>query len=466
MRVQQEYLGGALVAYLNCVIIIWAGLHFLKRDPVIGMLPAIAMPLFLFAWPASCLFFAIKQTPSGYGTIYNIYSHLQGFLRVQLAMLVFLAGYLPLVMLCYHRAPVESGSPIHRPRRAVILVTILVLAIIVAYDASRLISFWSQGGLQWWTWGLFNYANGLMLVSGALVLYLPRLSLIFLLVFFAGHLFIYAVGNARLAGLLPPMYMFAGILFFSKLTQKRKTLSLVMLLVAIPLYVWVGNTTRTVMNTVGFENFAQRVQVLLQGPPEDISGGGGAATATMGRMFMTGGHNIIVRTPEEVPYFEFEPLRYAQEMAVSLIPGALYFEPWYRSNWHLRRYGFYLEGTSIEISMLGHFWMMGGWLAAFLGGLAVGCVHCGGMELVRLARRQSWLKALIYTSILATMYFNTAGAEFPSFFRSVVWAWMLAFLVYQAVRIVVPQAEPAPMGLVLAGPEERSLDYGQENPKS
>ena len=315
------------------------------------------------------------------------------------------------------------------------------IVVTAVYDISRVVlPYTDKGGIVWWTWGFYNYSVGLYLVLGALSPYMSHLLRLFLVPFFALHLFVFAVGNARLPGLLPILWFCAGYLFLSGVPAKRKGTLLVILLTALPVYIVLGNTTRTVLGTVGFENFGRRLDVLVQGARGSEVDSLGALTSTMSRVFMTGGHSIIVRTPDSQPYFPFSPGAYLQEMVMSLLPGILYFEPYYRTNWHLLRYGFNIGPTSIEISLLGHFWMMGGWVAVFLGGLATALLHGTALEIVRRARKVSWTKALIYMAFLGSAMFDCFGGDFIGTFRTVIWRALMAFLVYQMVRLVIGES--------------------------
>ena len=106
--VSPENLAGSLLAYVNSVLIIWAILHFVKVDALLGMLLMAALPFLLMAWPVSSLFFALFHVPMQYATLWGHIPHLEGFVRVQGAVLVFLLGYLPPLLLFF--PPDARGS--------------------------------------------------------------------------------------------------------------------------------------------------------------------------------------------------------------------------------------------------------------------------------------------------------------------------------------------------------------------
>jgi hypothetical protein len=162
--------------------------------------------------------------------------------------------------------------------------------------------------------------------------------------------------------------------------------------------------------------------------------------STMERLFMDGGHNIITRTPEEVPCFPFDAGSYMKEMVISLAPGVLFFEAEYRTNYHLLRYGFNIGPTSVGISLVGHFWMLGTWLGVVFGGVLTGLTHGLGMFLIRRARQVSWAKGLIFCAIIITTMFDTFGEDFIQLFRMVIWRWMLAALIWIVIRMFIPQS--------------------------
>ncbi len=459
LRVERQFLAGSLLAYVNCVIIVWTILHVIRTNPLLGILPATAFPFLLMAWPASSLYYAISGTVGYYTTLQSMFAQLDGMVRVQLAVLLFLMTYIPVLLLFHRRQGHEPGPPLQVAGRLTVFLTVLCMAIVALYDLQRVMGEnVARTAIVWWTWGLFNYLVGLFLIVGALSPYASRTLKIILFFFFGVHLFVFAVGNARLPGLMPVLFYFAGYLLLSHTTQKRKILACVLLLTALPLYVLIGNTTRAVLGSAGFKDFTYRMEVLFRGAGHLAEGRRGSFRATMDRLFMTGGHNIIVRTPEQVPYYPFEPGEYAIEMAQSLIPGILHFEPRYRTNWHLRRYGFNIGPTSVEISLLGHFWMLGGWLAVLLGGVATGLVHGGALLLVRRAAAVSWTKGGIYSAAIAIAMFDTFGNDFLGLFRSLIWHAMMGFCVYVVVRVLLPLVDEPPSDEGYLG--DSALSYG------
>lgn len=433
--VESQYRAGSILAYVNCVLIAWLMLHLLKRDPELGILPCVALPSLAAAWPATSLYFAIFHVPMTYNTFEANIPNLDGMLKVQEVVLVFLCAYIPVLLLFFHKNPREVGVPPTQPRRLVVLSSFLCMLVITTHDVTRL-SLSESAPIVWVTHGLFNYCESVMLMIGALVQSMPVMLKLLLGIFIFLNMGFNMVGNARGYGFFPVLFFVSGYLLLSHVSQKRKMILVWILVLGFPVYVLVGNTTREVFGSSSFRNFGQRLDVLWRAAPS-AGVSSTAFDATMGRLFMTGGHSIMTRSPDQVPFYDFNLGAYLAEMGRSLLPQILYFQPDYATNRHLIRYQLNVITSSIEISMVGHFWMLGGWIAVIIGGVATACLDGLVMELIRRARRVSWAKTYIYLSIFAGAMFETFSADYIMHFRYIVWRWMLAFILYQVVRVIV-----------------------------
>ena len=440
VKVNEEHRLGAFLAYLNCVIIVWLMIHTLKRDALLGVLLLVCLPFLMFAWSGSCLYFAVFNIPVQYGTLRRFIPHMEGFVRVQLAVLTFLAGYVPVLLLLFHKRSRGRGLPVVSPRRILAVVGLFLFVLTAVFDLTLMagIGLGAGFGVRWWIQGIFNYCVGLFAVIGGLITFASKKYIAGLIALLAVHMFIFAAAGKRVFGLYPVFFISIGLFFLSSLSAKKKLSLFGIVLAGFLLYMLLGMAGRRHGERTGFTHFGQRIGQLFD--PSTWGEGPGVVTNTMTRLFMTGGHSIITRTPEEVPYFEFEAGTYAQEMVTGLfVPGTFYFRPYHRSNYHLSRYDIMLGTTSVEISLVGHFWMMGGSIAVFIGGIAVGLTHGFILTLVHRAREVSWTKALIYTSSFAMVMFWTFATDFIGLFRTVFWMWAMAAIVWAAVRRIVPQ---------------------------
>ncbi len=93
-------LPGLLVSYLNVLVIILSMIYFLRRRTFQAMIPVLFLVWLLFSWPLSTIYFGLFAPDAAYVTVTEEHRpFLDGNLRVQMVDLLFLAGYLPIVML-------------------------------------------------------------------------------------------------------------------------------------------------------------------------------------------------------------------------------------------------------------------------------------------------------------------------------------------------------------------------------
>ena len=440
LRVGFEHLAGSLLAYVNCVVIVSAVIYMLKRDPLLGLLPAISFIRLFFGMSGSALYFAIMKMEPEYGTLIrgHFVPFLSGFVKEQLVVALFLVIFIPLLLVFFNIWKEQTGPPVSYPRRLTKLIFILCTILMVAFDTGMLLQMgWPGGGfnVQWWLFGLFRYNIGLMIILGALFAFISIRGKCLLAAIFAIHAFVFVVGSMREYGFIPIFFFFVGLFFLSSIAGKKKLITLIVLLAGFSLYMLMGQATRRY--GWGMGGFKARLSHMT-----DVRTYGelpGPVNQTMGRLFMGGGHSIITRTPEEVPYLDFKPAQYVFEMGESLLPGIASYHPYYRGNHHLLRYDLNVVTSSIEISVLGHFWMLGGWFAMAAGAIYAALLQLWILWLIGRARRVSWSKALIYLGVLgsAAYVFWVDDPIFP--IHAIAWRWAMAAIVWAVVRRMVPQ---------------------------
>ncbi len=255
-----------------------------------------------------------------------------------------------------------------------------------------------ETGLGYLLSGMFNYLYAVPLVIGVLYPKIPRTVRIAVLTFFAVTSPVYLLYHSRFNLLVPWVMMAAGILFFSEWPPRKKMTLLLVILIAFPLMIVIGEVTRGGGNQ---NQSLERRKELLANWKEFLSQNS-ALSQTMSRFFSTGGHSIITLSPEQVEYLEFQPVKYVTELVVStLVPGRLYSDYYYSTTYHLNRYGLRVgTTTSVELSLPGSLWMLGGWLPVFVGGLYIGMLHLFVMNWLRAATRKSAYQGLFYLSVI------------------------------------------------------------------
>jgi hypothetical protein len=432
LTVPTDLLMVSLLAYLNCFIIATMMRWLISKGTLPAMLPAIFLPMLLMCFPLPILYFTITSSEAYYGTLAGNMSFFAAGEKVQLSVMVLLLGYWPIIFLSLRQErPFDTRSlPTSKVLRGII---ILATMFIISFNAlSKIVDL--PDVIQYAADGLFNYLNGLLFIVGALIKRVSFSVKIFLAAFLGCAILFYTVGNARGSAILCVAMLIFGVLLFSEISSKTKITILLILLFVFPAYTVIGNTTREVLGSVGFqEGFWYRLSVLKDW--RFVSAETNKAESTLGRLFANGGHVIIEGTPSRVPYLPFSPVAYAKEMLETLIPGAIYYHPYYRGEFHLLDYGLRIsEETSVGISMIGSFWLVGGFVAVFFGGIALGLLHSLIILILKRCRAVSSAKAFIYFSILATSFIWTARIEFIVHWHDLVYRLILCFIIYQVVR--------------------------------
>jgi hypothetical protein len=427
LNVRDNFFGIAL-AYINIWLFMWAILYFSKKQQIEFLIPVLSLPNQLFAWPVAMVYFAIFNPSAYYATWEGSVStpFVSGATRVQLATLLFWIGYFPVVRLATRGT--GEMRPIRNPAFVAACVAIFGMTILVVNGISKIIVF--PESITYVLDGLLKYFNGILLVVGALFTYLSKKMKIMLAIFFPAMILFYTIANARGLAVIPTIFFFAGILLLSGISTKIKLIILLSLFVLLPIYVVVGNVTRVLGGGVGFEDLSYRLQLLKEW--RYVFSQSSPLTSTMGRLFYSGGHAIITQTPESHPFLDFSIFGYIKELLLRLLPGTIWFNPYYSHYLILRDYGFrIMPGKStVEVSMLGNLWLLGGFKAVFLGGIAVGVFHSFVIKFLRRSSERSQLKALLYLGALAPMLMYTTGRAFIDMCRDYIWALIFGFLIW------------------------------------
>jgi hypothetical protein len=254
-------------------------------------------------------------------------------------------------------------------------------------------------------------------------------------IFLPCFVFFYTLGNARLMAMMPTMLFIFGVLFASKISPKTKLIILVSLVLLVPIYLVIGNATRILTGSIGFENLGYRFEAL-----KDWRQAAQQTTplrALFGRLFFTAGHTIIIETPEYYPYRDFEFIPYFKEFFLMLLPGRIYYRPYYSGSIVLTDYGFMItEQTSVEVSLIGNLWLMGGAWIVFIGGIFTAGLQYLLIKVIRRAWRRSQFKAMLYVGLISSLLFGASGQDIMSNWRNIVWQLIYGFLFYLFIGFI------------------------------
>jgi F0F1-type ATP synthase membrane subunit c/vacuolar-type H+-ATPase subunit K len=223
---------------------------------------------------------------------------------------------------------------------------------------------------------------------------------------------------------------------------------MIIVVIGIPMYLLIGNTARILLGSaVGREaSFGQQLAALkdwrLAAEQSEVG------VSFFGRMFFTAGNGIVAYTPSQYPYRYPSPVKYAKEFAIYMLPDqmirrvmgitdrttkvSVLLKTDYTGTWLLRDFGIEVSPTtSVEVSTIGHFWMLGGFLPVLFGGFAVALVH----GLVARITRRFWIrnpdKAIFYFASLCYCFIWSMNWDLIQLLRNVLWnsiyalvAWM------------------------------------------
>lgn len=415
-----RHLLGCLLAYANLLLLSRAVVHFARLKSLQGLLILMFLAWFMFGFILAPIYFAITYADASYSIAGSNRGYLDNNARVQLAVLLFFVPYLTIVTLGVRTRNTIYAMAINlrsdqRLARGVFGITAVVIGL---HALTRVVEI---PPIMYFVHGVYNYLWGLPLVLGALFTRVSRTFRLVMLVFLVLVIAFYLVGNARGWALFPFMMFCAGFLFCSRATTKQKWILVLIVTVAFPILVVVGNTTREVLGGVGFENFASRVQILSEW--QAVEREGTFLGRTFARLFSTGAHSIIAYTPEQYNYVEFSPGRYVSEFVIRMfVPGRIYDPSFYSTTFQLRNWGFNItEEHSVELTMLGALYMVGGLVPVFIGGVLIGLVHVLVMRYIDRVQGHSMHAALFLAAALAPTLLNGRGADPISHVRTLVW---------------------------------------------
>jgi hypothetical protein len=321
-------------------------------------------------------------------------------------------------------------------RRAGGAVLGIVLAAITLHAASRIVPL--PGPLMYIASGSYNCLHGLRLMVGVLSLRLPVQTRFRALVFMALAGAFYLIGNARGLAVLPATLFVVGLIVLSDIKQRCKTWTVIAVCAGLPLALVIGNTTRTLMGSLGFTEFGARLSAL--GQWQEVLSRTPVLAATLHRLFFVGGHSIITFSPEYFPYLDFSPASYGWELLARLLPGKLFYALYYSTSTRLQQYDFLItEGTSYPMSLLGSLYMLGGVVPVILGACAIVGFHFLLSRLIGPANRRSRHLGLFTFSMMASALIWSRNMDLITNLRVAAWRVLSALAHY--IALLRPLAE-------------------------
>jgi len=434
----REHLLGAALAYVNLLGVGVATVRFVQRRTLQGLIPVLFLVWFAAGWLLPTLYFATLFPNAVYYPMGDNRNMLYGAAWVQGVAFVFLATYLATTLLFQGGHPPWTFSEEHRhiERRTGAIVLWIVMAAITLHAVSQIVSL--PGPLVYIAAGSYNYLHGLMLMVGVLFLRLPMETRLRALVFMALAGAFYLIGNARGLAVLPATLFVVGLIFLSDIQQRYKTWTVVAVCTALPLALVIGNTTRTLMGSIGFADFGTRLSALADW--QEVLRRTPVLAATFERLYFIGGHSIIAYAPEYFPYVDFSSSNYAWELVTRLVPGKLFYEPFYSTNERLQEFGFLIsEESSYPMSLLGSLYLLGGIVPVAVGAFTIGLFHCALARVIGVASRHSRYLALFIFSMIASTLIWSQNVDLITNVRVTMWRVLSAFVLY--LVILRPLAE-------------------------
>ncbi len=421
----------ATLAWLNCAVFAFFGMHFIRQRTLGSFIPVITTVTMVVGSCLGVVYFAIFYPDATYPTVIEWISFFAGGIRFQLVILLFMLSYF--ITLTFLLRPERQiiESPVMCTRYIAYWVIIIYVLSMWLSIFVRLVTV--PAIIKWFGDGMLIYCNGFMFIAGCLYHRISKKFKIIIFTMMGVMLVLFTLAASRGKAIYPIAFLLMGYLLFSDARPRSKLILLCCFLAALPIYVVVGNTTRVILGTVGFEDFGARVAAIKEWRYA-------AAKTTdpvmqmFGRFFFTGGNVIVASTPARHPYMPFYPGKFTLETLESLLPRALIYHPYYQGTEVLKEYGLMItEKTSVEVSIVGNLWILGGYVPVIIGGFFMALLHGFIAWRIRLA----WLKnpdqAMFYFVVMVQSFMETFNLDIIGSFRQMIWHLAFAFIVFKMI---------------------------------
>lgn len=395
----ESHLGAAFLALTVIVLTVLLSIWIVSYAGVPGIMHAILLCMTALSFSVTTLFVMLSEPDLRYTTMFSSFGVLDSAIRVQTAVLLFVISY-GLVAAVITRTQTRSSAPsfdslapwaswavwiaiaangLYLTETLVPLSPAIFFMFHVIRESLGPVAF--VPGLMWSRLG----AGKRTLLIGAFV--------VFAAVNFAA--------NSRGFALMPFVMWSIGLLASPEYGRAIKIRAVVLGAVAFPWIMAVGNITRTYTGSIGYENLGERFDILGQALNEGgVVSEHGVVTDTVLRLFQTGGHSLIARTPEERPFLGFNMTHFFEEAFHVLIPTFVLpydrFAMDYAGTSILLQYGFRIsEATSVPVSTVGSLYVISGFLSVILGAAILAGLYGCLAYLVQRCRRNSLLQYAI-----------------------------------------------------------------------
>ncbi|MBN1765531.1 MAG: hypothetical protein JW860_09765 [Sedimentisphaerales bacterium] len=465
LTVPKEHKLGALLAFINCIIGSVAIYKMVCKQSLGCLIPAIFLGWKILGWCVAPIYFAIFMPDAGYG-IFTWTPYLAKDVKVQIIVLSFLIPYLLIIFMMMRHQVSYAPTSLQTARRTNLLVIIIFSVGTILYIATGRFVAEQQSYID----TVFKYTEWLPIVLGIQFTYMSRKIKIICLIIFIIRIAFFTLLNRRALAVMPVISLLTGLLLLSQMSRKTKMVIITSLLVVFPAYMVIGNTVRIVAGSLsgdiqyGLHAMKQWKYIAQESP---------WAASTFGRLFFNGGHSILSRTPEEVPFVDFSPKQYLKEGVVVFLPskftGALqqqyYLEGIYAGNALLYSYGYQLRREyQVGVSILGHFWSLGGYPYIIIGGILVALLQGVIIFLINRATVRNPEKAVFCLALVLSPVFWMAGRGFIVSVRNLIWYYIFGIVFYYVfIHFFVNQDQAyVKSSSYLPGQE---VDYTYNNPE-
>ena len=436
------------MAYINCMLYAFFASHFLKKGTLSALIPVISPIWMILGSCVGVIYFATFFPNEGYPTRGGFVSYFAGGIRYQLVIFIFLLMYFVVLSWVLRKDQPGEQSPTANTRYigyAAIAMGIPIFALSAISFTFELPLFLKQ-----WSIRLFIYYRTILFAAGVVFDRLSKVVKIILFCCLGVISFLYLFRGARGMALGPIAALFIGVFFFSKCRKQTKTAWLTGIIAFSVFYMLVGSTIRILLGPGGAGEYSLATRWSALKDWKSAVTGKPVFGSVFGRLFFTAGNAVIAYTPSRYAYRDFSPAKYAKEFAIYMMPEPLIrrvinLEPGklsivlkteYTRTTVLNEYGILVsEATSVEVSMIGHFWMLGGYFYVVCGGIMVGLLHGVVAWIIRRAWARDPDKGVFYFAVLL---YSITMATLPDFIGLTRLTFLTLFFAFIGYKLVKP----------------------------
>ena len=439
-----EDVPGALLAYVNLLISLFCIIEVTKRRTLGALVPLLYLAILIIGTIFGSIYFAVIAPDSSYRTLHGTTRMLFRSERMQLMTMAFMGLYLIGFYIAGWGRVRVSQVDTQAVARGLRWWAVIVGFGMFALNGAAKLGIVSEA-LAYIADGAFLYLSGLFLIVGATWHCYSRATRVLVVLGLIAVVAFYLLGNARGMAIIPVGLLMFGAYFLGTLKERTKIIGLIIASFAFAMVLVIGNTTRNVMNTVGFSNLSERFEAMMRW--REVAERQDVGFNVFGRLWHTAGHTIMTKMPDQYAYMPFSGETFFGELITRVfVPGSIYFSPVYSATGVLIPLGFYItKNTSVEVTTMGSLWMIGGWLPFVIGALAVGLAHGLLARWIDRAAAISPSRGLFYLAMMSSALVFQEGLTVIEVFRTLFTHAVAAVILYHlAIRpFVERQNAPA-----------------------